>query len=243
MDTIKSIGITTFFIVLMASNLGIVIEGLLVIFPPSTAYSFTGNTTKKTADIDIGILAIAADKMNVFYIGVENPITVAASGIANANLSLTTDGGTIKKTGEGSYTVLCNQPGRINLTVTNKSTGKSKTVVFRAKRIPDPIIRMGRKIDGLMGSGEFRAQPGLTANLDNFDMDMNCVIQSYNLYYVCKRCDPIELQGSGARFTGRISTVIRQAKPGDQYAFTNVKVRCPGDAVGRRVNGLSFKIR
>jgi hypothetical protein len=243
MDTIKTISITTFFIVLLTSNLGIVIEGLLVIFPSSTGYSFTGNTTKKTADLDIGTLAIAADKMNVFYIGVENPITVAASGIDNKNISLTAAGATIKTTENGHYSILCNQPGRIDLTVTNKSTGKSKTVNFRVKRIPDPVIRMGRKTDGLMGSGEFRAQPGLMANLDNFDMDMNCTIQSYTLYYVCKRCDPIELQGSGNRFTGMISNVIRQAKPGDQYVFTEVKVRCPGDRVGRRVNGLSFKIR
>ena len=243
MDTIKTISITTFFIVLLASNLGIVIEGLLVVFPSSIGYSFIGNTTEKTADLDIGTLAIAADKMNVFYIGVENPITVAASGVDNKNLSLTAEGATVKTTENGHYSILCNQPGRVGLTVTNKKTGKSKTVNFRVKRIPDPIIRMGRKTDGLMGSGEFRAQPGLVANLDNFDMDMDCAIQSYTLYYVCKRCDPIELQGSGRRFTGMISRVIRQAKPGDQYVFTGVKVRCPGDRVGRRVNGLSSKIR
>lgn len=243
MDRIKSIGITTFFIVLLASNLGIIIEGLLIVFPSSTGYSFTGNTTTKTSDLDIETVAIAADKMNVFYIGVENPITVAASGIDNKNLSLSADGATIKPSTNGHYSVVCSKPGKVDLTVTNKRTGKSKTVEFRVKRIPDPVIRMGRKIDGLMGSGEFKAQPGLTANLDNFDMDMNCTIQSYNLYYVCKRCDPIEMQGTGARFTGRISSVIRQAKPGDQYVFTDVKVRCPGDVVGRRVNGLSFRIR
>ena len=243
MDTIKSISITTFFIVLLASNLGIIIEGLLVVFPPSAGYSFMGNTTKTTTDLDIETLAIAADKMNVFYIGVENPITVAASGISNENLSLSADGATIKPTRPGQYSIVCSQPGKVDLTVTDKRTGKSKTVNFRVKRIPDPVVRMGRKMDGLMGSGEFKAQPGLTANLDNFDMDLNCTIQSYTLYYVCKRCDAVEMQGRGGRFTGQISRVIRQAKPGDQYAFTDVKVRCPGDVAGRRVNGLSFKIR
>jgi hypothetical protein len=243
MDTIKTISITTFFIVLLASNLGIFVEGLLVIFPSSIGYSFAGNTTEKTADLEIGTLAIAADKMNVFYVGVENPITVAASGIDSKNLSLKAEGATVKTTGNGHYSVLCSTPGQVNLTVTNNSTGKSKSVNFRVKRIPDPVIRMGRKTDGFMSSGEFRAQLGLMANLDNFDMDLNCTIQSYTLYYVCKRCDPIELQGSGNRFTGMISNVIRRATPGDQYVFTEIKVRCPGDRVGRRVNGLSFKIK
>jgi len=243
MDTIKSIGITTFFIALLASNLGIVIEGLLVIFPSSTNYSFTGNTTKKIADLDTEILAIAADKMNVFYIGVENPITIAVSGMDNKNLLLTAEGANIKESRNGQYLVVCSQPGQLNLIVTNKNTGKSKTMPFRVKRIPDPVIKLGRKINGSMGSGEFRAQPGLTANLDNFDMDARCAIQSYTLFYVRKYSDPVGLKGTGGRFTGRISSVIRQAKPGDQYSFTDVKVRCPGDVAGRRVNGLSFRIR
>jgi len=243
MERIKSIGITTFFILLLASNLGIIMEGLLVIFPSSTNYSFTGNSSTKIADLDTETLAIAADKMNVFYIGVENPITIAVSGMDNKNLSLKAEGAEIRASSNGQYSVVCSQPGQLDLTVTNKKTGRSKTMPFRVKRIPDPVIKLGKKINGLIGSGEFRAQVGLSANLENFDMDARCVIQSYTLFYVRKYSDPIGLRGTGGRFTGRISSVIRQAKPGDQYSFTEVKVRCPGDAIGRRVNGLSFKIR
>lgn len=243
MDTIKTISITSFFVLLLASNVGIVVESLLVLFPSNLSYSFAGNTTKKTADLDIGTLAVAADKMNVFYVGIDNPITVAASGVDGSNLAISAEGATVKKTGNGHYTVVCNKVGQSTLTVTNKNTGDSKLVNFRVKRIPDPVVRLGRRIDGLMGSGEFKAQLGLAAYLENFDMDAQCTIQSYRLYYVCKRCDAIELQGTGGRFTGGVASVISKAKPGDQYAFTNIKVRCPGDVIGRRVNGLSFKIR
>ena len=134
MDTIKTFSVTAFFVILLASNVGIVIESLLVIFPPNVSYSFTGNTTNKITDLDNGTLAIAADKMNIFYIGVDNPITVAASGVSSKNLSLTSDGATIKATEDGHYSIACSQPGRIDLTVTNKSTGKTKTVNFRVKR-------------------------------------------------------------------------------------------------------------
>lgn len=243
MDNIKSIGLTMFFTALLVSNLGIVMEGLLVVFPSSTNYSFTGQTTKEIADLDTEILAIAADKMNVFYIGVENPITIAVSGMDNKNLLLTAEGANIKESRNGQYLVVCSQPGQLNLMVTNKNTGKSKTMPFRVKRIPDPVVKMGRKTNGLMGSGEFKAQPGLTANLENFDMDARCAVQSYTLFYVRKYSDPVALKGTGGRFMGRILSAIREAKPGDQYAFTDVKVNCPGDIAGRRVNGLSFKIR
>ena len=79
--------------------------------------------------------------------------------------------------------------------------------------------------------------------MDGFDFDARCSVQSYTLYYTRKRQDPVEIQGKGGRFTGNVLKVVRQAKPGSQYAFTNVKARCPGDSAGRRVNGLAFKIR
>jgi len=218
-------------------------ESILVIFPPNPGYSFIGKTENQMADLDIGTLAVAADKMNVFYIGVNNPITVAASGINDNNLSLTATGAVVKKSKEGHYLASCSKPGQSILTVTNKITGQSKNVKFRVKRIPNPTIRLGDNVDGLIGAGEFRAQPGLMTKLENFDMDIRCKIQSYSLYYVCKHCDPIELKGVGNRFTGRIADAIRKAKPGDQYTFTNIKVRCPGDVVGRRMNTLTFKIR
>jgi hypothetical protein len=243
MDTIKTISITTFFVVLLASNVGIVIESLLVIFPPNASYSFAGNTNNKLTDLDDGTLAIAADKMNVFYIGVDNPITVAASGVSSKNISVTATDATIKKVDEGHYSVACNKPGKVGVTVTNKSTGKTKTVDFRVKRIPDPVVKLGNRVSCMMQSGVFGAQVGLVAALDNFDMDFRCNIQSYTLYYVRKRSDPVEMQGSGGRFTGMVRNAILRAKPGDQYTFTNVKVRCPGDVTGRIVNSLSFNIR
>ena len=59
-------------------------------------------------------------------------------------------------------------------------------------------------------------------------------------------CEPFPSEGgdgNGGRFSGKVLNAIRQAKPGDQYVFTNVKVKCPSDKVDRRVNGLAFHIR
>lgn len=244
MDTIKNLAATLFLIVLLTSNIGIIMEGLLVIFPPISNYNFAGNQTVELEDLDTGVLAVAADKMNAFYIGVENPITIAASGIEDQYLKLGIEGGkAVRGNGRGRYVIHCSKPGKATLKITNVKTGKYKRVDFRVKRLPDPIVRLGTKTDGLMGAGEFRAQLGLIAQLDNVDMDLRCTIGGYDLYYTCKGCDPIQLQGQGGRFTGTVADVIRRAKPGDQYAFTNVKANCPGDVVARKINGLSFKIK
>ena len=185
---------------------------------------------------------VAADKMNVFYIGVENPVTIAAAGVKTANMKASISGG--KMSGSGSSRIVkVDRPGKATITVKDAGNGKSYPFEFRVKRIPDPIVRLGKKADGLMGSGEFRAQPGLAAWLDNFDFDAKCQVQSYTMYYTAKRQDPVELKGKGGRFSGPVKNAVSRAKPGDQYAFTDVKARCPGDKAGRRVNGLAFKIR
>lgn len=186
---------------------------------------------------------VSADKMNVFYIGVENPVTVAAAGVSTSAMKVSMSGGTLTKKSGTNYIAKATKPGEATITVADTKKGKSFPFKFRVKRIPDPVVRLGKKTDGLMGSGEFKAQPGLAAWLDNFDFDAKCQVQSYTLYYTRKRQDPVEIQGKGGRFSGKVSQAIRQAKPGDQYAFTNVKARCPGDKAGRRVNGLAFKVK
>ncbi|BDS13904.1 type IX secretion system motor protein PorM/GldM [Aureispira anguillae] len=207
----------------------------------------TGETETFTKEFSYEVgqpsVNVSADKMNVFYIGVPNPVTVAAAGVATSAMKVSMTGGKLTKKSGTNYTVTADRPGEATITVKDTKNGKSFPFKFRVKRIPDPVVRLGKKTDGLMGSGEFKAQPGLAAWLDNFDFDARCQVQSYTLYYTRKRQDPVEIQGKGGRFSGKVSAAIRQAKPGDQYAFTDVKARCPGDKAGRRVNGLAFKVK
>jgi gliding motility-associated protein GldM len=202
-------------------------------------------TFKKEFSYEVGqpSVNVAADKMNVFYIGVDNPVTVAAAGITTSSMKVSMSGGSLTPNSKTSYTAKVTKPGKAVITVKDAKNGKTFPFEFRVKRIPDPIVKLGKKVDGLMGSGEFKAQPGLAAWLEGFDFDARCKVQSFTMYYTRKRQDAVELKGTGGRFSGQISTAVRQAKPGDQYAFTDVKARCPGDKAGRRVNGLTFKIR
>lgn len=243
MERIKEIAVVVFFVLLLASNFGMIVERLLVVLPGSQ-FSFAGtNGAAITADLNDGPVAIGVDKMNVFYIGVNNPITVAASSIASKYLELSAKNAMLKSVGNGQYTVTCSKPGKAVITVQNRKTSKTKNFEFRIKRIPDPIVRLGKQTNGLMLSGEFKAQLGLIACMDNFDFDAKCKVVAYTLYYTQKGMEPIELKGTGGRFEGEILNTTKQAKPGDQYAFTNVKARCPGDVASRKINGLSFKIK
>ena len=90
--------------------------------------------------------------------------------------------------------------------------------------------------------GEFKAQGGLIATPAN-DAEASCDVVGFNLVYVPRRQDPVEVQNPGARYTSQASQLVQRAKPGDIYYFDNVRVRCEGDDVSRQANTLVFKIR
>lgn len=194
---------------------------------------------------EVETIAISVDKLNVFYAGVDNPITIGTN-IPRENIQLTALEGSgliISKSSRNSYIVKASKSGSATINVTNTATGKTYPFQFRVKRIPDPIVRLGKKTDGIMGAGEFKAQQGLVAWMDGFDFDARCDIQSFTMYHTVRGQTPIEMTQSGGRFSGTVARAIQAAQPGDQYAFTNVKARCPGDKAGRRINGLSFQIK
>lgn len=186
---------------------------------------------------------LSADKMNILYIGVDNPLSISAIGIPLNDLRVSGSGGGIqlKRVGNGQYTANVSMPGegRVNII----GDGLFYSWPFRTKRIPDPVARLGTNSGGTMGNGEFRAQGGVGAFLDNFDFDARCVITGFNLTYVAKRQDPVQSSNAGARYNARSRSLVQKAKPGDIYLFDNVRAKCPGDVASRKINSMVFFIR
>lgn len=203
-------------------------------------------TYSKEFEYEVGrrSVTVSADKMNVFYIGVENPVSVVAAGVSSNDLRVTGSGGglSLKRAGNGKYTATVSQPGEAKISVSGGGLTPT-SFDFRVKRIPDPVARLSKSSGGEMGNGEFKAQQGVGAFLDNFDFDARCDIQGYNLVYVPKRQDPVESVNPGARYNAKSRRLVNQAKPGDIYYFENVKARCPGDRAGRTINSMVFKIK
>lgn len=189
-------------------------------------------------------VTVSADKMNVFYIGVENPVSVVAAGVSSNELRVSGSGGglNLKSAGNGKFVATVDTPGEAKINVSGGGLNAT-SFDFRVKRIPDPIARLSRSSGGEMGNGEFKAQQGVGAFLDNFDFDAKCEIQGYNLVYVAKRQDAVESVNPGARYSDKSQRLVAQAKPGDVYYFDNVKARCPGDKAGRSINSMVFKIK
>ncbi|MGH1336414.1 MAG: GldM family protein [Aureispira sp.] len=205
----------------------------------------TGEVTKgsSTFKYEVGLrsASVAADMMNVFYIGVDNPITISAAGVPTAQLNVKTKG--VKLSGSGAKRIAkVTTPGVASVTLSGGGLSPTE-FKFRVKRIPDPKVVIDDRTGGFIKSGRFKVQRGLYPKLENFDFGAKCKIQSYTLFYTKKQGDPVKVDVTGGAFTGRAGQYVQKAKAGDSFIFTDVKARCPGDSRGRRVNGLAFTIR
>ena len=187
-------------------------------------------------------VAVSLDKMNVFYIGVENPVSVSAAGVSSNEVKVNASGVNIANKGGGHFVVTASTPGEATLTVSGG--GATSSFKYRVKRIPDPVPYLGaQKQNANMNNGTFKAQGGIAAVLLNFDFDAKCDVVGFEVTYLPKRQDPITKINSGARWSGDVGDIIQRARPGDSYFFDDVKCKCPGDAVARNIGGLAFKIK
>ena len=212
----------------------------------------TGEVSKGDSEFSYEVgessLTVSADKMNVFYIGVDNPISISAAGVNSNNLKVSAGGGggaSLKKVNNSKYTVKVTKPAPLGqeCEIRVSADGLNKKAKFRVKRIPDPVAKLGKSSSGAMGNGEFKAQAGVLAILENFDFDAKCQISGFIVTRQAKRADPVDKANRGPRYGADTKALIMRAKPGDVYYFDNVKAKCPGDPAGRKINSMVFKIK
>lgn len=193
---------------------------------------------------------VMPERMNVLYIGVDNPISIGVAGISSANIKvIVEDGGAkIKKISGGKYSVKAMEPtARAEYcTIKIMDVAKNRIVAsFRIKRIPDPIAKLtNNKRGGTLRPEEMRAQRGLMAILENFDFDARCSITGFTLYHQPAGASSAQKSvNQGGVFRGTTLQLIQQAKPGDSYQFMDIKTRCPGDKASKDIGSMVFRIQ
>lgn len=167
---------------------------------------------------------VSPDKMNVFYIGVENPVSVSAPGIPKENLRVSMTGGSISGS-NGKYTVKVSSPGEAKVNVAADINGKTQTIGstnFRIKRIPDPVAKFAGKTGGNLSSVVIKSQSNLFAILENFDFDAKFNITRFNLVIAKPRADVIVLSNTGSSFSSSSRSAIAGVTPGTRVIFDDI---------------------
>ncbi|WP_207426786.1 gliding motility protein GldM [Pedobacter sp. SYSU D00535] len=182
---------------------------------------------------------ISPTKMNVFYIGVPNPVSISAPGIPKESLRVSMSGGSISGT-NGEYTVRVTSPGTAKVTVSADVGGKVQaigTTDFRVKRIPDPIAKFAGKTGGSMPSVAIKAQSSLFAVLEGFEFDAKFNVTRFTMIVQKPRQDPVVIQGSGNDLNAAMRSALAGIGPGSRVIFDNIIAVGP-DGSSRQLNSI-----
>jgi gliding motility-associated protein GldM len=176
-------------------------------------------TVDKTVQYTVGQAnaSIALDKMNVLYVGIANPISVAASGGGDDKTTVTINGGSLQKTGPGKYNAFVTGGEKVTITVTvdGKVAGASE---FRVRRIPTPTGTVGGYASGEnVNAGAFKAQGGVGAYIKDFPFDLKYTVTSFVISTDSDEGDIIEATVTGNSWGGnananRVMSQIRAGK-------------------------------
>ncbi|MDB5159026.1 MAG: gldM, partial [Mucilaginibacter sp.] len=185
----------------------------------------TYTTTPQTYTVARPSAVVSPDKMNVFYIGVPNPVSVSAPGISKNDLKVSINSGSIRPSGNG-YVVNVSSPGTATVTVSGEvSKGKVMALgstLFRVKRIPDPKAQFAGKSGGTTSAANIKAQDAVFAKLENFEFDAKFNVTRFTLLVIKPRQDPLVFSGSGNQLSGAMHTAMSSVTPGSTVVFKDI---------------------
>jgi hypothetical protein len=192
------------------------------------------------------IVGVAVDKMNVFYKGVNNPITISVENHSCKDIVVKTSNGVV--TGcNGKYNFMpkdsAGRSSETELYVGIKSGATVKwidTLTYRVKKIPDPVARIANVSGGCISKALLSAAVSIIPTLQNFDFDLNFVIISFTMTMNIKG-DLIEKNAIGNKLTADMITMINAAATGTKIYFENIKAVGP-DGSTRTLNSINLKL-
>lgn len=203
---------------------------------------------EKTVEYTVGQAnaSIALDKMNVLYINVDNPLSIAASGGGDDKIqvSISGGGGSITRVGNGKYNARVNSVTddcRITVSVDGKVAGASQ---FRVRTIPDPAATVGAFPSGEnVPAGAFKAQAGVSAWIKDFPFELKYTVQSF----VVEADDPetgdiIEAPCTGNTWSPKAQSAINKLRSGSLITIRDIRAIGPDGRV-RKLPGIYYNIR
>ncbi|WP_298116091.1 gliding motility protein GldM [Flavobacterium sp.] len=169
---------------------------------------------------------ISADKMNVVYRGLPNPITVSFAGISDNNVTASAPGMS-SAGGKGKYNLNPGQGTEVTVVATGKmADGKSVSdkKVFRIKNIPAPEGAIGGTTGVQKGAKSRLESSTISAKLNDFLYDLNFEVTQFAL----KVPGQASIVVNGNRVDGRCKAALARAKAGDQITISDIKTRVVG---------------
>ena len=177
-------------------------------------------------------VVISPTAMNVFYVGLDNPVDISVSGADKITATMTN--GTIKrgttKDFRGSYIASPTTPGKIaNITVTAEVNGVRRSFPprpFRVQIVPPPVAKVGGKNSGSIARSMLSAQAAVFAELEDFLFDIHYDVTGFTVE-INDRGFAVTEPSKSSRITTAQKSLINRLKRNDRVVFTDIKAVGP----------------
>ena len=183
---------------------------------------------------------ISADKMNVVYRGVPNPISISFAGVADNNVNASAAG--MSKTGNGKYILNPGSGASVMINVSAKlPDGKvvSDKKEFRIKGLPAPTGQI-RGETSAKGSKSNLEVCTVSAIMDDFDFPVTVNVTQFNI----KVPGQPTIVVSGNKMDGRAKAAIQKAQRGDVVVISEIKAKFSGiEQVAKRVSSCTYEVQ
>ncbi len=190
-------------------------------------------------------LVVSPTKMNVFYKGVDNPVTVGVPGFQDKDVSPSISNGKITKVSDG-YMVNVSSGTEANISVsctlpdgTKKTLGPAR---FRVKSVPDPVPVFGGKgqADATIPKTALTASQGVAAVMKDFEFDLKFTVVRFEIS-MSVGGQFITKSSSSNRVTSEMTELLQRAKNGQKVFIEGIKAKGP-DGTVRSLGSLAFKV-
>jgi gliding motility-associated protein GldM len=186
--------------------------------------------------------SVFLQKMNVLYIGVDNPMTISGGSVGREKVRVSFPAGEIRNDGGDNYIAKPSGPeGKSKIVVT--ANGKEYAFEMRIKTLPPPTAFVGEKKGGSMSASEFRTMGGVSARYENSDFEAKFRVVSYRLSAVGGNVSTYqEASNSGNRWTGAASNLVDRCSAGTTVFIDEIFVVGP-DGKQRSISPMKFNLK
>ena len=199
---------------------------------------------KQTYRVAQGSVVVSPTKMNVFYVGVDNPVDVSVGSVPPDKIfPQITNASIIKKSG-GSYIVRPKRPGNSIVSVFADIDGQRKNMgsqTFRVKLVPNPVAKVNDQTGGVISKGILLAQIGVIAEMENFEFDLKFDVTEFTVSATVQGFVR-DQKSSNNRFTDAQLNLIRSLPRGSRVYIQDIKAVGPDGSV-RPLSTISFVLK
>jgi len=217
-------------------------RGLIKLIDPSGNYIV--KSFQKSFQVAKPNLVVSPTKMNVFYVGVDNPVSVSIAGVPGNKIVPSITNARIRKRSDGEYIVNPTRPGNSIVSVQAEIDGVMKnmgTAQFRVKPVPDPVVKVAGKQGGKIEKNVLAAQAGVFAEMENFDFDLEFKIIEFTVSTTDRGGYFKGEKAKGTNFTQAQYDLINNLRRNSRVNIEDVKAVGPDGSV-RNLPPIVFEI-